>query len=78
MMRRFARPQGRKYKEEVLRRIEDGTYRIALAVSTEHIRHLIRQINEIISDPRCEPDVKEWKEADLRALRRVLTERNEE
>jgi hypothetical protein len=34
MMRRFARPQGRKYKEEVLRRIEDGTYRIALAGST--------------------------------------------
>ena len=64
-----------RYRQEVLNRIEAGTYRMALRATNQQILESIEDIEMQIRHPKCEPDVKEWKRADLRALRRVLRER---
>lgn len=64
-----------RYREEVAARIEQGTYRLAMTATAQQIRESIEDFREIIADPRTEPDVKEWKRADLRGLKRALKEK---
>jgi hypothetical protein len=64
-----------RYREEVARRIEHGTYRMAMQATPAQIRNSIQDLLAIINDPKTEPDVREWKRADLRALRRALKEK---
>ena len=69
------RSQGLRYKQEVLNRIYAGTYRLASQATNTQIRESIEDILKQIRNPQCEADVREWKKADLRALRDVLEER---
>lgn len=74
-MRRLRHPRPADYQAAMLKRIENGTYRLGRSATNAQIRESIEDLTKTIADPACEPDVREWKKADIRGLRKVLWER---